>query len=137
MRYFSTGDFADRVNFVDNNNVFVGYDFHGQCCEEFGWIITDVDHFDSVDEYENARSIKREDIEGWDEYHFDTNYCYVNENLYNSTDSSNIFAIVIFRMVCFGRDNLYLVFHNYQNGFYSHGFEMKDADENVLHDGYL
>jgi len=28
-----------KINFVDEDSVFVGYDMCGQCCERFGWYI--------------------------------------------------------------------------------------------------
>ena len=29
-----------KINFVDDNNVFVGYDYSQDCCEVFGWTLT-------------------------------------------------------------------------------------------------
>ena len=39
MKIFD-GDF-DKVNFVDENNVFVGYDLLQDCCEDANWFIAD------------------------------------------------------------------------------------------------
>jgi len=38
MKVFDKGG---KVNFVDKNNVLVGYDMNSSCCEEFGWYIRD------------------------------------------------------------------------------------------------
>jgi hypothetical protein len=39
--YNSNSIWSTKVNFVDDNNVLVGYDFAGSCCELFGWYIHD------------------------------------------------------------------------------------------------
>ena len=37
----SDGGWGNRLNVVDENNVFVGYDFESSCCESFGYVFTD------------------------------------------------------------------------------------------------
>lgn len=107
MRYFGTGDFSGRVNFVDAFNVFVGYDMHGMCCEKFEWFVTDVAHFNDGHEYWEARTRAEvgefgepksnvNEIEGWDEYRFDVNWCNVIENMdmrpYYPAECSDIYS---------------------------------------------
>ena len=42
MRIFNKEEkWSSKVNFVDDNNVVLGYDTEEQCCENAGWFIDD------------------------------------------------------------------------------------------------
>ena len=148
MRYFGSDHFADRINFVDAFNVFVGYDMYAMCCEKFEWFVTDVANFNNIDEYRLACGVINEfgaptydvnKIDGWDEYRFDINWCNVIKSLGMGPDyrGDDGMSVAMFRMVAEGRRDLYLVFSNCHNGFYSHGFDMKDESGRILHEGSL
>ena len=151
MRYFGSDHFAGRINFVDAFNVLVGYDMIADCCEKFEWFVTDVAHFNDGHEYWEARTragvnefgepkSNVNEISGWDEYRFDVSWCNVIENMdirpYYDSDEESM-SVAMFRMVAEGRRDLYLVFSNCHNGFYSHGFDMKDESGRILHEGSL
>jgi hypothetical protein len=108
----------DKLNFVDDNNVFVGYDYQSDCCEAFGYYFKESIDGDRVDRDEI-------DFDGWN---FDTSYCERAEEKYEEYE-------VTFRLTN-GEDEMFLVLYNYHNGYYSHGFEMK-ADDEVIHDGVI
>ena len=43
--------YSYSINFVDENNVFVGYDLEQQCCEEADWFFTDNNLLGERNEY--------------------------------------------------------------------------------------
>lgn len=119
MKIFNrTKTWPTKVNFVDQNNVFVGYDTEYQCCESFGWYISESPfiHFklpiaDCPDEYHPGDEML-------ESYIFDTKYFKCVDDP-NSPDGT----AVAFRLVSSGKPDLYLTLYNYHNGYYSHGFQ--------------
>ena len=94
------------VNFVDENNVVVGYDLSQQCCEE-------ADYYFAVGKPTLEHSIvPNKDV--LLDYRFDTSF-------YETIDDN----AVSFKLKCPYLEDLYLVLYNNHNGYYSHGFDMK------------
>lgn len=110
---------SDKVNFVDSNNVLVGYDMGQSCCEHADWFI-------STDKKKNV--IDGNGItEGLEDYNFDPKYfVYVELDKdgygYNCLDKG---GMVCFRLVSDGNPDLFLHIYNSHNGYYGHGFEAK------------
>ncbi len=107
LKIFDSAEkFESKVNFVDDNNVVVGYDMDQQCCERATWYLT-----------QNPKS--REDITVPDEIlsklTFDPDY------FEDGNDGET--ASVIFKLVG-DTDPWYLILSNTHNGYYSHGFTM-------------
>ena len=109
-----------KVNFVDINNVFVGFDYESSCCERFGYCITDKIPTRDI----MYISDTQQDLES---YIFDTEYC---QYIYDSKDSD--LAAVAFKLVSEGKPDLFLILYNSHNGYYSHGFQMK-MNEHLLY----
>jgi len=101
----------ESINFVDDNNVFVGYDYSQCCCEQFGYELNP-------------------ELENYDGYNFDTSYCESVD--YNNEEDT---AAIQFKLV---KDNksIFLTLYNCHNGYYAHGFEMKKEGK-TLHAGSL
>jgi hypothetical protein len=134
MKYFASTPksiWATKVNFVDDNNVLVGYDFAGSCCETFGWYIhgkVTANREDSLfDENIDENSINV----SLREWTFDTAFFdelsngdgYVQEN------------VAVFRLV--NEDNeLFLHLYNSHNGYYGHGFDFS-IDGKIIHTGVI
>ena len=101
-----------KVNFIDANDAFVGFDFKSCCCEDFGYYIAPtVVPFedDSVTNYDDA-------LNG---FVFDTTCEPVQEEsgYYNSGEC------VAFRLVHqTSGDVMYLHLYNIPNGYYGHGW---------------
>ena len=111
----------DKLNFIDNNNVIVGYDFNQHCCEKFGYILT-AQHPNEINEY--LEKFEGEEIENLDDYNFDTLfYVHVGDVVYFKLTNSN-------------NDVIYLILYNYHNGYYSHGFEFNNNGE-IIEENYL
>jgi hypothetical protein len=110
-----------KINFVDKNNVFVGYDMEQQCCESTDWFIS---------EKEKKNIIKNKNKYDLDDYVFDKKY-FTNVKFKNvEIESLGYLGIefgnmIRFKLISEGKKNLYLHIYNIHNGYYSHGFEFK------------
>ena len=108
-----------KINFVDENNVFLGYDMQQDCCEDADWFVSvNPDEKVYSDCYENNHD---NDIEKantlLDGYSFDVNYFHeVNDDM---DDGGH----VCFKATREHSAVLYIHIFNSQNGYYSHGFE--------------
>lgn len=103
-----------RTNFIDENDVFVGYSSQQCCCENFGWFVTSEEPRAYIDGTELP------DVAA-DGYVFDTAY-------FETFDSDETFrskGMAVFRMTKVGENDLYLCLFNEHNGYYSHGFQAK------------
>ena len=123
-----------KINFVDDNNVFVGYDFEQCCCESFGYFFTKHNTPESLKQgwfdegnvsKRSEKSINEEDLEG---YNFDTSF-------YEVDDDGRGTGMAIFRLTK-DDEQVFLVLGNCHNGYYSHGFEMF-VDNETIHQGSL
>ncbi len=128
MRIFHTSrpsGYGDKLNFVDDNNVLVGFDNDSSCCEDFGYYLTrsvpqrppDDNHRYGSDYAPD--SVPETKLDG---YQFDPTFFQQlsNEQLY--TDSG---GAVTFRLVKPDSPDIYLTLYNSHNGYYSHGFSME------------
>ena len=101
-----------KINFVDENNIFVGYDLEQQCCEHAGWYITD-----SETPLDDPHTDKNLEYDGW-------NFC---PNYFEKKRVSDDHYVVVFRLV--KKDKIkYLHIFNIHNGWYCHGFEFINGD---------
>ena len=39
-----------KINFIDKNNVLVGFDYSRSCCEDFGWFVAETEKEVDVEE---------------------------------------------------------------------------------------
>lgn len=125
MRYFdsSNSKWDEKVNFVDDNNVFVGYDLGQDCCEYADWYIgTELWSGQSL----HGNSCIRPKNEDLVDYQFDQEFFqHLDERDRGELDGG---SIVAFRLVAEGKPDLYLHLFNCHNGYYGHGFEFKIGD---------
>jgi len=119
-----------KINFVDDNNVFLGYDMNLDCTEKAGWYIGDREDNSLNGIIRNpAYEIKSEEyedrIEDYNDeleyYIFDTNYF---KEYKFTKDSGNISSKAIFRIInTITNNQKFIHLYNLQNGWYCHGFE--------------
>lgn len=112
----------NKVNFVDENNVMLGYDLDQSCCECAGWFIHSsvlpiipTDENGKKIEYSNLSPINTiTDLEDWV---FDTGFIATIKDERNLDEGK----IVVFRIT---RDKAerFIHIYNCHNGYYSHGF---------------
>ena len=106
-----------KVNFVDDNNVFVGFDYYQTCCENFGWCLTR----EFPEKLQGGES-------GIDPagFQFDTDYFEIERE-------GDYGGAAIFRLTK-DKEEIFLMLWNDHNGFYAHGFEMKSGDKELRGD---
>lgn len=116
MKHF---DRDGKYNFVDDNNVFVGYDSGQCCCEQASWMLFDHIPLDPM----RDKEVELERAEG---FNFDTKF------FMDISDRSDFESggAVLFKLSRPGHESLYLCLYNSHNGYYSHGFQ-------VVHNGII
>lgn len=120
--------YAEKVNFVDDNNRFVGYDLSQGCCENAGWFISTAPQAGTSDEKTKLLN----SIIDFPGYNFDPYY-------FTRVEGSGEFdegGMIIFR-VYNGVKYLYIHIYNSHNGYYSHGFEYQLDKETEVKSGSL
>ena len=120
------GDWGEKVNFVDENNVFVGYDMSQNCCEQAEWFI--------ADKILTKMPIERCNGNGLEDYRFDPNFFERPDALKESDGNGNSDALynggmVVFRMTD-GKNEKFLHLFNCHNGYYGH--EIRFAKDNEI-----
>lgn len=123
MREFHSGKSRQKVNFVDANNVAVGFDAEQNCCENFGWKFTD--------DPKGGNEVCDDRI--LEAYNFDPNFFHEYSE-WDHGDRSKQSAVL--KLVDEGKPDLFLTLFNSHNGYYSHGFECAVGGV-VLHKGKL
>jgi hypothetical protein len=123
MKYFDSNknDFwGSKINFADENNVLVGFDFGSSCCEQFGWYVdnkvTPKDAKDSIICDNTLASVIDQELEGWV---FDKEFFEEHDA---GEDSYDVHNVAVFRMVKEGNERFLHLFNDH-NGYYGHGFE--------------
>lgn len=104
----------EKINFVDDNNVLVGFDYELNCCEDFGYQLTEI--------IPSSFNRGNNGIDP-DKYQFDTNFFKSLSNL--DTDEG---GAVLFKLD-YQDKSIYLTLRNSHNGYYSHGFKMLKDNE--------
>lgn len=114
-----TDTFPGKVNFIDSNNVLLGYDLCSCCCENASWTIGESKDGSNPIHWGDESESKEIDLPG---YVFDPDFC---ERLDNNDNEQ---YVAIFKLVSrppYGspkKPDLYIRLENHQNGYYSHGF---------------
>ena len=112
-----------KVNFVDENNLVLGYSLFQCCCEHAGWFIADKPTFQIMEQIEEPN------LEGWV---FDSSYFYSGE-IEADEDSYDDGLVVIFRIIKQDKERFIHLF-NCHNGYYSHGFDFTLAEKVIRAD---
>ena len=130
MRVFTTPEDdvyeEDRVNFVDESNVLLGYAIEERCCEFVGWNVLDTKPTAkwSLKKYEGSIEELNTAIEP---YRF-TKKISVIEHVGGGNWDDNVTRIVIAPIKAKRLPTKYVVLFNHHTGFYSHGFEFNDGE---------
>lgn len=113
-----TKAFPGKVNFIDSNNVILGYDLEESCCEYACWKISE-DFFGNNPIHKGDSEISQEiELDG---YCFDPEFCHRFDD--NEVDEQVVtFKLVASRYIKPKLPDLFLRLENHQNGYYSHGF---------------
>ena len=133
-----------KHNFVDENNVYVGYDSYQSCCENANWFIAssilekipDAFFDGNVDENSCKKnsSLKNEMVAAWqqifkptdlDGYVFDIDF--FKELSYSHLDGG---GAVAFRLINQDKEKFLHLFNSH-NGYYGHGFSMNVSNKEI------
>jgi hypothetical protein len=116
MEYF---DRDNKYNFVDENNIVVGYDSNQDCCEWASWFISSERFPNNVDE-KLEKAVPKE-MGNWI---FDPKGFRRGKNNYEAFEDG---GYVSFRLLDkeTKRMTAYLILFNIHNGYYAHGFTME------------
>jgi len=108
--------FCQKLNFVDENNVVLGYDYMEDCSEEFGWFIADT--------------LVAEDVDTSEEYKldFDISNYHFNAHFFATIQEQGDWGGTAVFQITDGVNKKYLHIFNYHNGYYAHGFEFTRGD---------
>ena len=112
-------DREGKINFVDENNVFLGYDMGQCCCERADWYISDIETY-------GVRDRDPKESEGLGGWIFDTKY--FKKVDCNDLDEGEMVRFRIFK----GAEEKFIHLFNCHNGYYGHGFEFMVGDEKRL-----
>lgn len=115
----------DRVNFVDSNDVFLGYEIEQKCCESHGWFI--IDELLTKHDFREDTVEQHSDFDGW---LFDRDF-YLTYS-HEKEDGREI-GTVVFRIKK-GEEEKYIYIFNEHNGYYAHGFSFKVGERTVYDD---
>ena len=123
-------DWGSKYNFVDENNVFVGYDSEQGCCENADWFISDKIETKMPDPHPQPI-----DMPGW---FFDICFFKESDRLEYSDREGNALesgGVAIFKITK-DKEEKYLHLFNCHNGYYGHGFVFGIGEE-VKKEGIL
>ena len=119
--FYGENAWYGKVNFVDDNNVLLGFENTDDCCARGGWFLAD-----KKDEWkEDGFKEEAMDLPGWV---FDPAY-FVEAHHCNNDEGGS----VQFRLVN-GENEKFLTLYNHHNGYYSRGFEFH-KDGNATREG--
>lgn len=105
---------GSKYNFIDSNDLYVGYDTYTDCCEDADWAIADKPTRYSALDIE-ARD--KYDVTGYD---FDTASGLLGIEYKVDTNDLDAGDMVIFRLIHPEKSPLYLHLYNCHNGYYGH-----------------
>ncbi len=106
-------------NWVDENNVVLGFRNTSDCCENFGY------HYEIVEPKDMSVF---ENISGNDPdlttYRFDPSY-------FSTFPDNDGGGNAVFRIVSDFGPSFYLLIYNHHNGYYCHGFKFTGGGKNI------
>lgn len=123
--------FENKVNFVDEENVVLGYDLTQNCCEAAGWFIHEQPLLGKCICDVSSKEQPTE-LPG---FVFDKDYYLYCEDPRLGLDRG---GLAIFRATNSEGQELFIHLYNCHNGFYTHGFCFStDNEETILRDDSL
>lgn len=110
------------VNFIDENDIFLGFSLEGQCCEQYGWYISNKSRPFADDDYEKhlADCLYVKDKTCLEGYTFKPK----SFKLANSSAYAKIRHPT--------KPDLLVVVFNEHNGYYSHSYLFGEAESNTF-----
>ena len=117
----------DKINFVDQNNIALGYDMGQGCCEHADWFITDSPTNKCMDRSDDIKKLNEE----LEPYYFDMDYFKEFSDKDNAEFDEG--GMVVFRITD-GKNEKFVHLYNCHNGYYGHGFNFERGNEIIKKD---
>lgn len=134
--YHQNEAWPSKVNFVDQNNLFVGYDTEQLCCEHADWYISS-EPFGYKGDVPQSPVPDGLDLEP---YAFDPEW-FMDLGADGSSSWCDEGGAAAFRLIAPNAQHVYLTIFNAHNGYYSHGFEFgegkQEGEYRVIREGSL
>ena len=129
MKFFhhSPTTWSEKWNWVDENNVVLGFDAGQCCCEIFGSYY----HTDPKKPRETAIELSDDDLEG---YRFDPEF-HESGNLDDLEEGGSFTVKLVDSTGASHQPDVYLTIYNGHNGYYSHGFSFDNGT--TIYSGHL
>jgi hypothetical protein len=123
----------ENINFVDQNNVVLGYSLESTCCEDPYWFISNTIHreFNKNKTIQNIQLLNQELLD----FLFDQTFFELYIGPFN-VDTDTCLNLGIFRLISPTFQIKYLHIANIHNGCYQLGFKFTINDQ-ILQEGYL
>jgi hypothetical protein len=113
-----------RTNFVDENNVVLGWESASICCENHHWAVrTAMTDGQVVVQSQHGNEEVIVDLDGWV---FDPTF--VKHERWSQEDDVNSTYVVWFKIVNKEGVENFILLQNTQNGYYSHGFKLEVSE---------
>ena len=109
---------GNRLNLIDGNNVFVGYDYDQSCCEDFGYY------------FQTPQGTKLPDDIDLDGAFFTLNHKDIDDEGDHWDEGSGYG----FEILLANGDRVWFSIYNSHNGYYSHGFDFGNDDGILISD---
>ena len=121
---------SDSTNFIDENDVFVGFDTYQNCCEHAGWFISD--EREAYDDGYSTTKVRLGTVEGIRD--FDVTGYALDTSGPEDIEGNDIYegTQLEFRLTKEGSKDLFLNIFNAQNGYYSHEVFIKDGETDKI-----
>jgi len=115
MKRFTGAPWPSKINYVDKNNVILGFANSQDCCEDFGHgVYAKIPTSTQDPELDNV------DLEP---YSFAA-----NAKPIDCLESGECGGGLAFKITAKNKKSLYVVIWNHHNGYYSHGFVWKNEE---------
>lgn len=114
-----------KINFVDDNNVLVGFDMGSSCCESFGAFLSR----EIPDQVNNWSTDYEDNGINPDGFQFDKEFFHTKK----PTEGFDDGGIATFRLTK-GDEEIFLTLFNSHNGYYSHGFWLEVGGTKIQED---
>lgn len=135
MRYFhgfGPEAWSSKYNFVDEDNVVIGYDASQKCWERASWFI--ASELQSGLKGEHMTQEDSADSFDWEPWSIDPAFFNTFEVTLDP-DGEDSTSMVAFRLTSEGQEPIYLHLFNSHNGYYSHGFTVEVGGETTRKGG--
>ncbi len=110
---------GNKVNFVDDNNVVIGYDLSQSCCEDADWFFSNK--IEGSRNKHNSIELTDEELVG---FNFDASF--QEEVAMKGLDEG---GCVVFKIVNSKGESYFLHIYNAHNGYYTHGLHLSRIGE--------